>query len=309
MLGLGNKATTSKGQVTASDIPPIIALYDATDITDDSATISAALSSVPAATARGFEYDTNEDFSTKTVINLVSGPNPYSTELTGLTSNTVYYYRFFATNSVGTTTSAAKSFTSAKAAESELPSNSDWEVFLQYDLTAAVDGSGEVDGINVSPAYAVLASNQDGVTDDNGVSKDNCLLASKGLTDTDTNDAIIVTDIVAGVSASDRYKFEFDMFLPSTNTEHLGLSYMRFMGKIYTAAATPHWNDENGNTTFYSSAHQGEWRHIILDTIDDSPSNGSWNIRPSDPIDGSVGATSDGEMYLANMVIYKYIGS
>lgn len=309
MLGLGNKVTTSKGQVTASDIPPIVALYDATDITDTSVTLSAALSSVPSATARGFQIDTNEDFSTQVTYPLTSGPSPYSFSVTNLTANTIYYYRFYATNSVGTTTSTAKSFTSAKAAGSESPSNSDWEVFLQYDLTAAVDGSGEVDGIGISPAYAVLASNQDGVTDDNGVSKDDCLLVSKGLTDTDTNDAMILTDVVSGVSSSDRYKFEFDMLLPSTNTEHPGLSYVRFMGRIYTAAASPHWNDENGDTTFYSSSLQGEWRHIILDTLDDAPSNGSWNIRPSDPVDGAIGATSQDEMYLANMVIYKYIGS
>ena len=308
MLGLGNKMTKSSGQVTASDIPPIIALYDATNIEPTSVTLSAALSSVPAATARGFEYDTNEDFSTKTVINLTSGPSPLSTNVTGLTANTTYYYRFFATNSVGTTTASAKSFTSARSAGSETPSDSDWEVFLEYDLTSAVV-SNTVDGISLSPAYGILASNQDGVTDDDSVSKDDCLLASKGLTDSDTNDAIIITDVVAGTSSSDRYKFEFDMLLPSTNTEHLGLSYVRFMGKIYTASSSDHFYDENDVSTFYYSSLQGKWHHVILDTLDDIPSSGAWNIRPSDPVDGSVGATSDGEVYLANMVIYKYIGS
>ena len=310
MLGLGNKVTTSKGQVNASDIPPIVVLYDATDITDTSVTLSGAYSSSPTATARGFEYDTNEDFSTKTTVSLAAGI-PYSTSITGLTDNTIYYYRFYATNSVGTTISAAKSFTSAKAAGSGSPSNSDWEVFHQYDFTLAVQPNGEVDGINFSSNYGLLASNQDGVTDDNGVSKDDCLLASKGLTDTDSLQFLIVSDVLTGVDTSSRYKIEFDMLVPSSTDQHGGLYYINFFGQNYFSFSqyTDHWEDENGNSTFYYSTDKGTWKHIILDKLDDTASSSSFAIRVAEISGGATGVESDSELYLKDLTVYKYIGS
>jgi hypothetical protein len=312
MLGLGNKATTSKGQVTASSIPPIVALYDATNITDSSATLSAAFSANPTTTARGFEYDTNEDFSTKTTINLASGSSPTSANLTGLTETTVYYYRFFATNSVGTTTSAAKSFTSARSVAPEAPSNSDWEVFHQWDFSVAVDANGNVDGFSISPNYGALDSNQDGVTDNNGVSKDNCLLASKALTDDDSLGFFIVSDFLNGIESSDRYKLEFDIYVPSSTDQHGGINYITLFGRNYFTSASydNYYTDDDGNNTMYLASDKGTWGHVVLDKINDTPTRGTVLVRLKDLGSTQVtGAESDSEFYMTNMVLYKYIGS
>jgi len=91
---------------------PTVTTGTASDITTTGATLSGNVTSAGGATvtARGFLYGTNSNNLSQTVQS-GSGTGSFIKTLTGLTSGTTYYYKAYATNSVGTAYGEVMSFT------------------------------------------------------------------------------------------------------------------------------------------------------------------------------------------------------
>ncbi len=99
---------------TSSTTPPGVTTNDVTDITQTSASCGGAMTYAggAAVTAKGLCYSTLENPTTDdNVIAGGTGTGAFSGELTGLLSNTTYYIRAYATNSVGTNYGEQKTFT------------------------------------------------------------------------------------------------------------------------------------------------------------------------------------------------------
>ena len=98
---------------------PTVNTLSVSSITATTATLSGDVYSDGGATvtSRGFLYGTNSSNLTETVLS-GSGTGNYTANLTGLISNTTYYYKAFATNSVGTSYGDIMSFTTETASTS-----------------------------------------------------------------------------------------------------------------------------------------------------------------------------------------------
>lgn len=98
--------------------PPAVTTGAATAITTSTATIAGTITSTgcSAITAYGIEYSTTNGFpngsGTAVASTNLSGGG-FTSDLSGLTPSTVYYYHVFATNGGGTTYGAEQSFTTA----------------------------------------------------------------------------------------------------------------------------------------------------------------------------------------------------
>ncbi len=112
--GISNYPVPVKGSGVNS--APSVTTNAATTVTATNATLSGTISSIgcAAVTAYGFEYSTATGFpnGTGTLVssNNLSGGN-FSSAVIGLLPNTRYYYKAFATNSIGTTYGLQQAFT------------------------------------------------------------------------------------------------------------------------------------------------------------------------------------------------------
>ena len=96
---------------------PIVTTGGSSGVTSNSATLAGTATSACAAiTAYGIEYSTTNGFpngsGTQVPSTNISGGN-FSSNVTGLAASTVYYYKAYATNSVGTTYGTQQTFTTA----------------------------------------------------------------------------------------------------------------------------------------------------------------------------------------------------
>ncbi|MDR2712500.1 MAG: hypothetical protein LBB91_05240, partial [Clostridiales bacterium] len=113
-----NSAGTGYGitkSFTTSNVAPTVTTDDASSITSIGATLNATINANGGAaiTARGFQWGTSSGNLSN---NLSCGSgggsgSTFSGSLTGLNPSTTYYYRAYATNSVGTSYGITKSFT------------------------------------------------------------------------------------------------------------------------------------------------------------------------------------------------------
>jgi hypothetical protein len=99
---------------------PLVTTGSASSVTNTSATLAGSITSngCSSITAYGFEYSTTSGFAngsgtTVASSNLTSGS--FSASVTGLTANTTYYYKAYATNGGGTAYGTEQSFTTAAA--------------------------------------------------------------------------------------------------------------------------------------------------------------------------------------------------
>ncbi len=94
--------------------PPTVQTISATNITTTGATLSGNVNSDGGAivTARGFMYGTSANNLSQTVES-GSGTGSYTKALTGLSSNTTYYYKAYAINSIRTSYGEVMSFTTS----------------------------------------------------------------------------------------------------------------------------------------------------------------------------------------------------
>jgi hypothetical protein len=96
--------------------PPTVALNAASNFNQELATLNATVDANGYSTTVKFQYSTASDFSSFTEVNAATTPitgqavSSYA-NITGLSTNTTYYFRCVATNDVGTTTSSSLSFT------------------------------------------------------------------------------------------------------------------------------------------------------------------------------------------------------
>lgn len=107
-----NVAASGSGVNTA----PSVTTGAASSITFNSATAAGTITATgcTAITAYGIEYSTTNGFPNGTGIQVASGNlsgGNFSSNLTGLTSSTTYYYKAYATNNGGTTYGVQQSFT------------------------------------------------------------------------------------------------------------------------------------------------------------------------------------------------------
>ena len=94
--------------------PPIVKNLSSNSVETTSATISATVTSDggETVTERGFYYGTSANPTTNgTTVSGTTGD--FSLDITGLTQNTTYYYRAYATNTNGTTTTSDGTFTTS----------------------------------------------------------------------------------------------------------------------------------------------------------------------------------------------------
>ncbi len=107
-----NSAGTTYGGIMSFSTGPVVTTGQVSNITSSDATISGEVVSYGEVniTLRGFIYGTSEDNLTQN-IQCGSGTGSFTANLTDLTSNTTYYYKAFATNSVSTSYGEVRSFT------------------------------------------------------------------------------------------------------------------------------------------------------------------------------------------------------
>lgn len=107
-------AWTTARKMTTEALPPSVTSGATTAITTTTATAAGEVTSANGATIteRGIAYHTSTNPTTANSKQVVSGTTgSYSGNLTGLTPNTTYYWRAYATNSKGTTYGVNRNFT------------------------------------------------------------------------------------------------------------------------------------------------------------------------------------------------------
>jgi hypothetical protein len=112
-INAGNGQITVTWTAAAPATAPVAVTGAASSITDTGASLAGTVDPGGAATNYTFEYGTSASFgaiSTVTSAGAGTGAGPVTATLSGLTTNTTYYYRLIATNSVGTSTGTVSSF-------------------------------------------------------------------------------------------------------------------------------------------------------------------------------------------------------
>lgn len=102
--------------LASSNAAPSINSVSSSGVTDSGASLAAAVTPNGAATTVYFQYGTSTNYGTTTTGQAIgSGNSPVSVSnnITGLNAGTIYNYRAYASNSVGTTYGANKTFTTA----------------------------------------------------------------------------------------------------------------------------------------------------------------------------------------------------
>ena len=97
-------------------VAPVITLADASSVTTTAATLTVSLNPALLSTTGSFKYSTRENLSQATTVGAATtaasaGTVTLTAALTGLSPGVKYHFAYEATNSVGTTTAATKSFT------------------------------------------------------------------------------------------------------------------------------------------------------------------------------------------------------
>ncbi len=152
---------------------PLLSTTAATDVTSTTATLNGDITSDGGAeiTARGFVYATSNTgliIGATNVTNVtVSGTTGvFEKEITGLTAGTKYYYRAYATNSVGTTYGREQSFTTLAR-----PTTSTTAASNITSTTATLNGNITSDGgaIITARGFVYAISNTDLIIGTTGV--------------------------------------------------------------------------------------------------------------------------------------------
>ena len=112
---LGTTTGTTESFTTLGSVPTV-ASEQSSGLSGSGATVSASVSAGLLSTSVSVVYGTNATLSTGTSTQSMGSATgdaatPLTTDLTGLSPQTKYYYKVVATNAVGTTTGTIKSFT------------------------------------------------------------------------------------------------------------------------------------------------------------------------------------------------------
>jgi hypothetical protein len=111
-----NSTGTAYGQqvsFTTSGVPPTLGGLSISDITSNSARVTASVSNTGSSsvTSRGVCYSTSQNPTTNSsCVSSGSGSGSFAVTLSGLSSNSTYFLRSYATNSAGTSYSAQSNF-------------------------------------------------------------------------------------------------------------------------------------------------------------------------------------------------------
>lgn len=101
--GLKDRLSNFRNYKPVSGFPVVITSSPATSITSSSATLGGNVTSIGSSpvTLRGIQYTSSPESESYTQVNVGSGIGSFSTNVTGLSDATRYYYRAFAINSSG----------------------------------------------------------------------------------------------------------------------------------------------------------------------------------------------------------------
>ncbi|CAN5134317.1 hypothetical protein BH09BAC2_BH09BAC2_20730 [soil metagenome] len=114
-LVIRNTSDVTTGTCTVTPAAPTVTTTTATSIAQTTATAGGNVTAAgtQAVTARGVVWSTttNPDITLSTKTSDGTGTGSYTSSITGLTANTLYHYRAYATNSVGTSYGADQTFT------------------------------------------------------------------------------------------------------------------------------------------------------------------------------------------------------
>ena len=142
------------GTVSAAETAPTVSSSAATSISATGATLNGNVTSDggSAVTERGFVYKTSAGVTiddNKTVVSGTTGA--FSTNITSLTTGATYYFRAYASNSVGVTLSTEQSFTTGAVAPPALTSAVVATVDTAFDVTFPDDATwrGAINGVTV----------------------------------------------------------------------------------------------------------------------------------------------------------------
>ena len=97
-------------------VAPVVSTVDASSVEYQTATLNGKVDSNggSAITERGFVYSTSNNLTPNTVgvttIKATAGDGDFSVGISGLSPATTYYFKAYATNEIGTTNGAIKSF-------------------------------------------------------------------------------------------------------------------------------------------------------------------------------------------------------
>ena len=149
---------SSVTKFTTAGISPEVQTEAATDVSETGAVLNATINPVGLQSTYYFEYGTTEAYGSKLPVGIegVAGggrePRSFHRTIAGLSPGTTYHYRIVATNSVGTSFGADRSFTTEPAAGI---------LHRVYEQATPVNKH----GVPVEPSYGVYAK-----SDGNGVS-------------------------------------------------------------------------------------------------------------------------------------------
>ncbi len=138
--GYGSDATFTTGTCSA----PAVSTSSATSVASLSVTLNGDITELGSAnsTIRGFEYGTTSGYGTPISTNGSYGTGVFSIDVTGLTCNTTYHYRAFATNPSGTSYGSDATFTTL----STCPPTTTTSSASSIDLTSATLNGTITDG-------------------------------------------------------------------------------------------------------------------------------------------------------------------
>lgn len=297
MIGLGNKMTTGGKIVTSVPDQNNIANVSIETVADPGETtftLDGFYVSAIAVTAVGFQYSENSDMSSSTTVNATLA-NPFTADVTGLTANTTYYYRAFATNEDGTAYSETKSLTTDPESQETPgapgatgPGSGAPDTPSGYTLVYSSDFSSDVDGWSSAGTVAQVTGDVDTVSDDNSLVLNNVLEVSR--TPSHTIGAFwasknMAIEIGGGNLQNNgkTYIAVADVLVPSSN-DVVSIGAIRFGSNIDNAP---------------SNLTEGEWYRATTEAKEFTISSNLY-VYGTNP-----GADTDDKYYVANIWLYE----
>jgi streptogramin lyase len=105
------------GRITPSIEPPVVAVADATAVSETTATLAGTVNARSLSSSVRFEYGVTDAYGSQTAEQLIAAPSerPVSAALTNLLPATTYHYRLIAASAGGSAQSADRTFTTSAA--------------------------------------------------------------------------------------------------------------------------------------------------------------------------------------------------
>jgi hypothetical protein len=241
--GQGILVITYTAQTT---VAPTVTTGSASSITQTTATIAGNITANGGAdaTQRGFAYGTSATLSTviaTTTDGAFTGTGAISTSTTGLSANTTYYFRAYATNSAGTGYGSIQSFTT-------LPTPSAPTLYASSTSQIAFNN---IRQSSTSPMFRVSATYNDGGS--NNFNRFQLQMA----TTTDFSSTIYSQTFSSTYASSTRYNLAANALSPSLPTTDGTTYYVRVRASGDGGTTWGNWSTDNHAVWSYTYTSSG----------------------------------------------------